>query len=72
MLANDDGFTIGQLYGKVDSMSRELGQMREDIQAMREAVEGLKIWKAQVVGMSAAVSCIVSAVFYCVALFIHR
>lgn len=53
---NSQEYLLGQLSGNVKGLTEALRSVQFDIKALRDAVDSIRLWRAQVIGMAIAVS----------------
>lgn len=71
MMENEQ-FELGRLTGEVRNLMANIHTMSDDIREMRTALEGLKIWKGQVMVASGIASFVSSGAFYLLGVALNR
>jgi len=56
-------FYIGQFSQAIKDLTAIINELKIEVSSLRREVFGLKLWKASVLGASAAVAAVVSAMF---------
>ena len=54
-----NGYWQGKTDTRLDNMASDIAEIKQAVQAMNQSIDGLRLWKAKVAGVSAGASAIV-------------